>query len=73
MSQGHVLLGCLFMCQVEEEDAGESTDQEDHVEPAVVEIKLQLAQHLRHDTAVLQRHAHPHQQNRRHKIHALQT
>lgn len=39
-SQGHVLLRCLFMGQVEEEDAGESADQEDHVKPAVVEVKL---------------------------------
>ncbi len=52
-SQVHVLLRCLFMGQVEEEDAGESTDQEDHVKPAVVEVKLQFSQYLRHYGAVL--------------------
>lgn len=69
-SQGHVLLRCLFMGQVEEEDAGESADQEDDVKPAVVEVKLQFSQYLSHYSAVLQRHAHPHQEHRRHKIHA---
>lgn len=60
------------MGQVEEEDAGESADQEDDVKPAVVEVKLQFSQYLSHYSAVLQRHAHPHQEHRRHKIHALQ-
>lgn len=41
------------MGQVKEEDAGESTDQEDHVKPAVVEVKLQFSQYLRHYSAVL--------------------
>jgi len=52
-SQGHVLLRCLFMGQVEEEDAGESADQEDDVKPAVVEVKLQFSQYLSHYSAVL--------------------
>lgn len=62
-SQCHVLLGCLLVGQVEEEDAGQGADQEDDVEPAVVEVKLQLSQNLRDDGAVLQRHAHAHQQH----------
>ena len=66
-----MLLGRLLVGKVEEEDAGESADQEDDVEPAVVEIKLQLPQDLGDDGAILQRHTHAHEQHRRHKVHAL--
>lgn len=59
------------MCQVEEEDAGQSTDEEDHIKPAVVEIKLQLSQDFCYDGAVFQGHAHAHEQHRGHKIHPL--
>lgn len=69
MLGGHVLLGCLFVGEVEEEDAGEGADEEDDVEPSVVEVELQLSQNFGHDGAILQRHAHPHEENRRHKVH----
>lgn len=66
-----MLLWCLFMGQVEEEDAGEGTDQEDHVKPAMVEVKLEFSQYLCHYGAVLQRHAHTHEEHGRDEIHAL--
>lgn len=65
------MLGRLLVGQVEEEDAGQSADQENDVKPAVVEIELQLPQDFGDDAAVLQRHAHAHEQHRRHKVHAL--
>lgn len=66
-----MLLRRLLVGQIQEEDAGESADQEDDVEPAVVEVELQLSQHVGHDGAILQRHAHTHQQHARHKVHPL--
>lgn len=66
-----MLLGCLFVSQIEEQDAGESTDQEDHVEPPVIEAELQLPEDLGDDGAVLQGHAHADEQHRGHEVHAL--
>lgn len=39
-SRCHMLLWCLFVSQIEEQDAGESTDQEDHIKPTVIEVEL---------------------------------
>lgn len=72
-SQGHVLLGRLFMCQVEEEDAGQGTDQEDHVKPAMIKVKLEFSQYLGHYGAVLQGHAHTHEEHGGDEIHSLWT
>lgn len=66
-----MLLGCLLVCQVEEEDAGQSTNKEDYIKPAMVEVELQLSQDLSDDGTVLQGHAHSHEQHRGHKIHPL--
>lgn len=66
-----MLLRRLFVREIQEEDAGEGADEEDDVEPAVVEVELQLPQDVRHDGAILQWHAHPHQQHARHKVHPL--
>lgn len=63
-SEGHVLLWCLFVGQVKKKDAGQSADQEDDVKPAVVEVELQLSKNLGHNGAILQWHAHAHQQHR---------
>lgn len=57
------------MGEIKEEDAGQGADQEDDVKPTVVEVELQLPQNLRHDGAILQRHAHTHQQHGWHEIH----
>lgn len=70
-SQVHVLLGSLLVRQVQEEDAGQGADQEDDVEPAVVEVELQLPQDLSYNGAVLKGHAHTHEQHRGDKVHAL--
>ena len=35
-----MLLWCLFVGQIEEEYAGESTDQEDDIKPPVIEVEL---------------------------------
>lgn len=61
-SEGHVFLWCLLVGEIKEEDAGQGADQEDDVKPTVVEVELQLSQNLRHNGAILQRHAHAHQQ-----------
>lgn len=68
-----MLLRCLFVSQVEEEYAGQGADQEDDVEPAVVEVELQLSKDLRDDGAVLQWHAHSDQQHGRDEVHALEA
>lgn len=67
-----MLLWGLFVSQIEEQDAGEGTDQEDDIEPAMVEVELQLPEDLGDDGAVLQGHAHADQQHRGHEVHALQ-
>lgn len=66
-----MFLWCLLVGKIKEEDAGQGADQEDDVEPTVVEVELQLSQNLGHDGAILQRHAHTHQQYRGDKIHPL--
>lgn len=38
----HMFFRGLFMCQIEEEDAGECTDEEYHIKPAVIEVELQF-------------------------------
>lgn len=68
-----MLLWCLLVSQVEEQDAGERADQEDHVEPAVVEVELQLPEDFGDDGAVLQGHAHADQQHRGDEVHALEV
>lgn len=47
-----MLLWCLFVSQIEEQYAGESTDQEDHIKPAVIEVELQLSKDFGDDGAV---------------------
>ena len=64
VSEGHVFLWCLFVSEIEEEDAGQGANQENDVEPAVVEVELQLSQNLCHNGAIFQWHAHTHQQDR---------
>lgn len=66
-----MLLRRLLVSEIQEEDAGEGADQEDDVKPTVVKVELQLPQDVGHDGAILQRHAHPHQQHARHKVHPL--
>lgn len=66
-----MLLWCLLVSKIEEEDAGQGADQEDDIKPTVVKVELQLPQDLGHNGAILQRHAHTHQQHRRHKVHPL--
>lgn len=70
-SECHVFFWCLLVGQIKEEDAGQSADQEDDIKPAVIEVELQLSQNLCHNGAILQWHAHTHQQHRWHEIHPL--
>lgn len=72
-SEGHVLLWRLLVSKIQEEDAGEGADQEDDVKPTVVEVELQLPQDVGDDGAILQWHAHAHQQHARHKVHPLRA
>lgn len=52
----------LLVREVEYEDGAERRDEEDDVEPAVVEVELELlAEHSGHHTAVLLGHRHTHQ------------
>ena len=62
----------LLVREVEHEDRAERGDEEDDVEPAVVEVELQLfAEHAGHHIAVLLGHRHAHQQHQTHQVHAL--
>lgn len=56
-----MLFWCLFVSQIEEQYAGESTDQEDHIKPTVIEVELQLSEDFGDYGAVFQRHAHSNQ------------
>lgn len=44
-------------------------DQEYHVEPAVVKVKVDVSEHLGNDDPVLRGKVHPHQQDTRHEVH----
>lgn len=65
-----MLLWCLFVSQIEEQYAGEGTDQEDDIKPAVIEVELKLPKDLRDYGAVFWGHAHSDQQYRRHEVHS---
>ncbi len=41
--------GGLFVREIEKGDTRQRGDQEDHVEPTVVEVELQVAEHFRDD------------------------
>lgn len=60
------------MCQIQKADGGERTDQEDDIEPAVVEVELQVSENLRYDYPILRGHVHAYQENGRHKMHPLE-
>lgn len=49
------------MEHVEDEDGREGTDQEDHIEPSVVEIEMESTEDLGDYNTVLCWHIHPHQ------------
>lgn len=51
-------------------DRRQRTDQKYHIEPPVIEVKVQTAQHLGDDYPVLGWHVHAHQQHRRAEVHA---
>lgn len=61
--EGHVFFWCLLVGKIKEEDAGQRTDQEDDIKPAVVEVELEFSQNLCYNRAILQWHTHPHQQH----------
>lgn len=48
-----MLLWCLFVSQIEEQYAGEGTDQEDDIKPTVIEVELKLPEDLCDYGAVL--------------------
>ena len=68
-----MLLWCLFVSQIEEQYAGEGTDQEDDIKPTVIEVELKLPEDLCDYGAVLRGHAHSVQQYRGHEVHTLQS
>lgn len=57
-----MFLWCLLVGEIKEEDARQGADQKDDVKPTVVEVELQFSQNFCHNGAILQRHAHTHQQ-----------
>lgn len=61
----------VLMSDVHENDAGQSADQKNDVEPAMIEAELEIAENLRYDHSVLSRHVHSHQQHRGNKVHSL--
>ena len=50
----------VLMGNVHENDARESTNQENDVEPSMIEAKLKFAQNLRYDYSILSWHVHSH-------------
>lgn len=58
------------MRDVEKDDTGHRADQKDDIEPAMIEVELQIPQHLCQHHSVHRRHIHPHQEHRRKEIHA---
>jgi len=56
----HVGSWGLLMSKEEEQNRGKSRDQENHIEPPVIEIKLKVTQDFAHDDTVLRRHVHSH-------------
>lgn len=61
----------LFVSQIEEQYAGEGTDQEDDIKPTVIEVELKLSQDFCDYGAVFWGHAHSDQQHGGHEVHAL--
>ena len=57
---------------VDEDERDDGRHKEDDVEPLVVEVELELSEHLCDDQTVLRRHVHAHQKHRRDKVHALE-
>ena len=55
-----MLGGRLLVCEVQEPNRRERGDEEYHIEPAVIKIKLQIAQYLRYNYTVLGGHVHSH-------------
>lgn len=68
-----MFLWCLLVSQIEEQDAGEGTDEEDDIKPAVIEVELEFSQDFCDYGAVLWGHAHSDQQHGRDEVHALQS
>ena len=58
------------MSEIEEGESGGGGDEEGDVEPAVVEVELQVAQHRGDDRSVLGGHVHSHQHHHRGEVHA---
>lgn len=68
-----MFLWCLLVSQIEEQDTGEGTDEEDDIKPAVIEVELEFSQDFCDYGAVFWGHAHSDQQHGRDKVHALQS
>ncbi len=66
----HLFLWRLFVSQIVKGYARQGADEKDNIKPAMVEVELQVAQHLGDDHAVLRGHVHAHEQNRRNEIHS---
>lgn len=50
---------CLFVCEVEKKNGREGREQENHVEPTVIKVELQFAEHLCDDYPIFGWHVHP--------------
>ena len=59
-----------LVSKVEQGEGGGGRDEEGDVEPAVVEVELQVAQHRGDNRSVLGGHVHSHQHHHRGEVHA---
>lgn len=61
--KAHLFLWGLLVSKVEKDNAGQRTDKEDNIKPAMVEVELQFPKDLSDNSAIFQGHAHPHEQH----------
>ena len=57
-----------LVSEVEDGHGAGGRHQEHHVKPPMVEVELEVAQHLGDDGSVLLGHVHPHQDHHRHEV-----
>ena len=62
----------LLSRNIDKAYANHCGDQKDYVEPAVVEFKLQVAEHFGDNGTILLGHVHTHQENGGDKVHSHQ-
>ena len=65
-----VFVGAGLMGHIQNPHGGHRAHQEDNIEPAVVEVEVDVAQYLRYYDSVVRRQVHPHQQDTGDEVHS---